>query len=275
MRRAARLLTRKVGFALLRISRYSERLSRALACASFTPEELRALQVAEWEAFAEQGAYSDHRLFDWEEDLFARHVLPHDRILVVGAGTGRDVFPLLSAGHPVTALDIAPRALRTLQERARSAGREVATIHASIDAADLAPSAFDVIVFSWFCFSYLMGAGNRLKALERSRDALRPGGRILISYQLRAGRELSAPRPSTLGASLARWLGGTEPEPGDVVNMVGPASRPSVFRSHSFTPDEAEAEAREAGLAIAAHGQTSPAIGLLVLTSGPDGSRRP
>ena len=37
-------------------------------------------------------------LMDWERDLFDRFVTPGATVLVIGAGTGRDVIPLVERG---------------------------------------------------------------------------------------------------------------------------------------------------------------------------------
>ncbi|MCI4365984.1 MAG: class I SAM-dependent methyltransferase, partial [Thermoplasmata archaeon] len=43
-------------------------------------------------------------------------------LLEIGAGTGFETLPLLSAGHPVTVVDLSTRMLALLTERARAAG---------------------------------------------------------------------------------------------------------------------------------------------------------
>jgi SAM-dependent methyltransferase len=42
-----------------------------------------------------------------------------DRLLEIGAGTGLETLPLLSAGHPIVVVDLSPRMMETLTERAR------------------------------------------------------------------------------------------------------------------------------------------------------------
>jgi SAM-dependent methyltransferase len=273
MRRAARLGIRRLGFGILRISRFFEGAGRGLAYASFTPAELSALQESEWEAFGQHGPPEDLQLFVWEVELFTRHIRKQEKILVVGAGTGRDVFPLVEEGHEVTALDIAPRALSTLSEKAKALGRPVATIHASVAEAALPPSAFDVVLFSWFCFGYLRGARERRAALERCVAALRPGGRILISYQPREASDIPPFRALKLGRLVSRWIGGAEPEPGDAVNVTGSASRPSVFFSHRFAPGDIETEARAAGLEKVFQGEPASGVGVIVLAGESDPRR--
>jgi len=265
MRRVARFLIRTGTFGLLRVSRFVEGVSRALAFTTFTSGELDALAVPEWEDFGERGPIVGNELFGWEQELFASHVRPSDSILVAGAGSGRDVLPFLEAGHQVTALDIAPGALATLKDRARRRGRSVATIHASVVDADLPAASFDVILFSWFTFGYIRGSTARQAALLRSEKALRPGGRMVVSYPCRVEAGGRRPFVAKLARVVARTIGGVEVEPGDEFNVTGTASRPSVFFTHHFTDREIEGEVQQAGLHILEHTRPAPGVGVLIL----------
>lgn len=254
-----------MAFGLLRVARVLERASRGLAAATFTRAELDDLAVREWEDFGKRGPIVGDETFSWEDEFFRNHIRPGDSILVAGAGTGRDVIPLLEAGHEVVALDITPQALEVLAERARKGGFRVVTMKVSIAEASLPPRAYDVILFSWFCFGYLRGAEDRGRALAGSEAALRPGGRILISYPTRRDTDPSSAPPSGLARRAARLLGGVEPERGDQFVVSGTAREPAVFFSHAFTPEEVEADADRAGLAVVFHAQPTGGTGVAAL----------
>lgn len=263
MRRATRFAVRALAFLLLRISRQFDRVGRGLAVASLTRAEIDRLGVSEWEAFGRDNPV-EHP-FSWEANLFARGIRPGDSILVVGAGGGRDVLPLLAKGHAVTALDIAPLALRALSERASGRGLTVGIIQASIVEARLPGEAFDVVLFSWFCFSYLHGAAERRASLANSESALRPGGRILLSYPFRGDSRPEAPRAPWVVRVVSRLLGGMESEPGDDFIVSGTTLRPSVFFSHPFLPRDIEDEVKALGFSVAFHDQSASGVGVLVL----------
>ena len=266
MRRAARLVVRALAFLLLKVSRGLERLGRSLAIASLTRAEIDHLAVLEWESFGRDSPVEQP--FPWEAELFARYIHPGDSILIVGAGGGRDALPLLARGHAVTALDIAPRALQALTERARARGFTVPTLQASIAEASLPPAAFDVVLFSWFCLSYLHGAEERAQALSRSAKALRPGGRILLSYPFRGdSRPPASPAPSVVRI-FARLFGGVEVDPGDDYTVSGTVLRPGVFFTHPFRPKDIEDEVRSLGFSAVFHDQSSSGVGVLVLSPG-------
>jgi 2-polyprenyl-3-methyl-5-hydroxy-6-metoxy-1,4-benzoquinol methylase len=261
MRHAARFLVRGFAFALMRVFGFLERRSRGLAFATFSGPEIAALGVAEWEAFGESDFIGHQGPFSWEKSFFADHIREGDRLLVVGAGAGRDVLPLIEAGHDVTALDIAPQALQILTERALRQGFSVKTLHGSITSTALPAAAFDVVLFSWFCYGYLLGPGERRSALDRSRAALRPGGRVLISYQPVAS-VVSPPFPRA-ARLVAKALGGLGVREGDHFTLSGTARNPHALFLHAFRTEEIENEVRRAGLDVVFHDQPSKSLGRL------------
>jgi 2-polyprenyl-3-methyl-5-hydroxy-6-metoxy-1,4-benzoquinol methylase len=261
MRHAARFLVRRLAFALMRVFGFFERRSRSLAFATFSRPEIAALGVAEWESFGESDFIGHQGSFSWEKSFFAAHIHEGDRLLVVGAGAGRDVLPLIEAGHHVTALDIAPQALRILSEGALARGFTVKTIHGSITSVALPEGTFDVVLFSWFCYGYLLGAAERRSALDRSRAALRPGGRVMISYQP-VTSVVSPPFPR-VARLVARALGGLGVCDGDHFTVSGTARNPHALFLHAFRTEEIEGEVRRAGLDLVFHDQPSKSLGRL------------
>jgi SAM-dependent methyltransferase len=261
-RGAARLLVRAVALSLSRAGRVFERAGRALAVPTLTEEDLRRSSVEEWESFGEGGPIFGDEPFVWETDFYGRNIGSRDVILVAGAGNGRDIWPLLRAGHDVTALDITPRALETLKAKAEQRGHAVKAIQASIVDVALPPAAYDVVLFSWFCFAYLRGDEARLAALVRSSSALRKGGRILISYpKPPAGRKMSG--AGIASRFVAAITGGVVAERGDDYVMSGGVSRPEIFYTHYFEPSDVEDVVRRAGLVVTNHEHPTYAVGVL------------
>jgi SAM-dependent methyltransferase len=258
-----RRLVRGIAFLIVRISRRLESFAKTLAIATFTPKELDALGVVEWEEFGVGGPITGAELFAWERVFFGAHIRPGDAMLVVGAGSGRDVLPFLAAGHDMTALDITPKALSALVARASAAGHRVATIEASIVDARLEAARYDVVSFSWFSYSYLRTRPERIEALRRAAFSLKPGGRILLSYPPAEANLTAARAPR--GTSLAALLGGTRMEPGDHYSLSGDADRPNVFFAHFFAEGEVEGEAREARLHATFAAQPTYGICVMVL----------
>ena len=188
-------------------------------------------------------------LFAWEKDFYGRFMTPGERILVVGCGGGRDLVPLLEQGYRVEGLEPVAACARMASERLTARGL-TAEIHVADIATAALPGPYDVMIFSWFCYSYLPLRAHRVAVLRRTREHLAGGGRILISYVLAPPVVRRLPwRLARLAAQLSRsdW----RPEPGDA--FMARADTGCIHYEHRFRPEEIEAEAREAGLAVAFH----------------------
>jgi len=100
-----------------------------------------------------------------------------ERVLDIGAGTGRVALRLAEDGHDVTALDLERGLLQVLEERARAAGVTVSTITA--DASSFAVERqFDLIIVPMQTVQLLPA---RPGFFASARRALTPGGRLAIA----------------------------------------------------------------------------------------------
>lgn len=99
-------------------------------------------------------------------------------VLDLGAGSGRVSLDLARAGHEVTALDLDPRLLAALHERAAAAGLRVETVHGDArDFADALPGRqFALVLAPMQTVQLLGGAAGRAGLLRSARACLRPGG---------------------------------------------------------------------------------------------------
>ncbi len=101
-----------------------------------------------------------------------------DPVLDLGAGTGRVALDLARAGHAVVALDVDPRLLAALDERAAAAGLPVETVVADARdfAAALAPRRVSLVLAPMQTIQLLGGPGGRAGLLRSALAALVPGG---------------------------------------------------------------------------------------------------
>jgi SAM-dependent methyltransferase len=180
-------------------------------------------------------------------------------VLDVGAGTGRVALRLAQAGHAVTALDLDPELLRTLTERARASGVDVATLTA--DAADFRlPAPVGLVAVPMQTIQLLPERSGFFAAAKR---AIVPGGRVAVAIATDLEPyDGTPPLPAPDLGRIDGWTYISQPiairVDGDQVQierlrqMVGPDGERTTFddviRLHIVTPGGLADEAGEHGL---------------------------
>ncbi|MEU6251243.1 class I SAM-dependent methyltransferase [Streptomyces sp. NPDC047043] len=100
------------------------------------------------------------------------------RVLDVGCGTGEHVLMCAGLGLDATGVDLASRALRTAEEKARERGRTARFLH--WDALKLAGlrETFDTVLDCGLF--HIFGGADRAAFVDSLRAAARPGGRYFM-----------------------------------------------------------------------------------------------
>lgn len=101
-------------------------------------------------------------------ELFQRHGV--QRVLVPGAGYGRNAGFLARAGFTVTSVEISPEAVRLAEQN----NPGIKYLRGSFLEVPLEPGAFDAV----YCYNvlHLFRQADRQRFLQRCRDCLRDGG---------------------------------------------------------------------------------------------------
>jgi SAM-dependent methyltransferase len=107
-------------------------------------------------------------------ESFEKTIQAEERILEIGAGTGRYTLPMARRAGEVLAVDVSPRSLEILRQKARE--EKVENIEAVL--ADITqfpvPGTFDVIC-SFSAFEYIQSLQPTVQELV---SHLKPGGRL-------------------------------------------------------------------------------------------------
>jgi SAM-dependent methyltransferase len=241
---------RVVTGALFAAGRFSSRVSLVLnyaACGTMNLADVKDGIRQSWQGFNSRDEDIAAGLMDWERDLVERVVKPGDAVLVVGAGSGRDVIALVERGCHVTGVEPAAVALDLARKELRARQLQATLIEGFFE--DVAvPGRFDVVMFSYYSYSYVPQASRRIAALRKAASSLTDAGRVLVSYP-----PMPAPHPLLIRiarATAALCRTDWRLEPGDYVT-----SERSAFHGyvHAFADGEIEREAQAAGLDVLHH----------------------
>ena len=177
-------------------------------------------------------------LHDWEAAAIEQHFPAGSRVIVTGAGGGREVLPLLERGFDAIGYEPNPTLVTAgsdLLERRGYPGRLL------ISGRDGFPVAeqFGAVLVGWGSYTLIAGRQHRIEFLRGARACLRDGAPIMLSFF-----ELSSARAAYLArvakvANAVRRLRRMEPV------EFGDALRPN--RVHYFTRDEVASELDAAG----------------------------
>lgn len=235
-----------------------------LLLAGLSTDEREAVNAAVFSAedtYAEGGPTFSHGLFGWERAALATAPFPTEgRLLLGGAGGGRELAGLCTLGYEVVAFEPAPGLAAELAKvAARHPGARA--YQGSYD--DLVGAArggggplagavgggFDGVVLGWASLSHVTDAGARSALLEAVRTVA-PGAPVLLSYlgpddDGRANGRVERLR-APLRQGLARLAGRAPAEAGE--GFV-----PGAGFYQRFGAEEVEALAAAAGYEVALH----------------------
>jgi hypothetical protein len=190
-------------------------------------------------------------LFDWEEEAVKRWFAGCRRLLVLGAGGGREVIALARMGYRVAGFECN----RALVGAANDIlGRHGLRDSASVAwlARDTAPDGaerFDGVIVGWSAYMLISGRQSRIRFLAGLHARVAAGGPLLISFFTRPGDSSRLRAISRVANAIRRLLRRPLVEVGDDLapNYV-----------HRFTAAEVEAELRDAGFRLVAFRPEGP-----------------
>jgi SAM-dependent methyltransferase len=158
------------------IDRFALMVMRPDDLVAFTRRHYRSPRVVEtWSSESKVG----EGLHESEENLLK--VIPRrsGRVLVLGAGGGREAIALARRGYAVTAVDFVSEMVARTQTNAERTGVRVSARKADFLKADFSPQSYEIV---WLCagtYSSIPGRDRRIGFLSRVRETLVPGGHFL------------------------------------------------------------------------------------------------
>ena len=125
-------------------------------------------------------------------------------VLDVGAGTGRNTFPLAEAGFQVDALELAPALAAVMREEIQARGLACRVFEGDVldPALELAPGSYRLLVLAEVLASHCRSAAQIRQLLEVAVRLLPPGGQLLFSLFLTS----SGYKPDPVSRELAEAM---------------------------------------------------------------------
>lgn len=182
-------------------------------------------------------------LSEWEASALRTYFPPGGRLVITGAGAGREVLGAFELGfetvgfEPHTGLRDAGNAVLVAE------GHHDALRRCDRDHFPTEVASADAVVVGWGSYSHIPGADRRVAFLRDARHVLTTGSPMLVSFWMLPGKEryLRAVRSA---ARVGRWLtGGEKVELGDLL---------SPMFVHCFSEGQIRDECAAAGFAVEA-----------------------
>jgi len=181
----------------------------------------------------------------WEQQVADRYLPRHARVLVLGAGIGRESIPLALSGRSVIGIDIDRRALRFAREGALRLTKGADFLQADFYRLPFTDSSFDALLLFGIMYSAMPGRRARQAWLRSSTSLLREAGCLVLCFLTEPPvRSRSRRLSDRINGWLCRLPGSNhEYQPGDTCGQ-------SHFL-HAFQDEqELRQEMGETGLAI-------------------------
>lgn len=147
-------------------------------------------------------------------------VPPGGRILVAGCGAGRECISLFQAGYQVAGIDFSPGMIELAEKAAASRKLDIRFQVADLRFHNEPVCSLDAVLFTYDVYSFIPKAADRIDALTRIGNWLRPEGAVFLSARrvggLRMGAVLTLQLalrqvrglPGGWGAGHTRWIAG-------------------------------------------------------------------
>ena len=164
------------------------RLLLQLLPAFLTPTRLNALTRArydQWYVNTETQLAVGAGLHSWELDLLDRYNIRSGRMLVLGAGCGREAIALARKGLAVVGVEINSHAIHAASRLAGPAGVSAHFHHADFLRLPYKRASFDYLLLSSIMYSALPGRSLRQKCLRDMLRVLKPSGLAILSFEAR------------------------------------------------------------------------------------------
>lgn len=188
--------------------------------------------------------YNTRGLFAWERTIVEEHFRPGERVLIVGAGGGREVLALRELGYEAHGFECNEALVAASNALLETRGIAPCVQLSPPDACPVSLLRYGGLIVGWGAYMLIQGRSRRTALLQEMRAQVDPGAPLLVSF---FPRSPSARRFWIIAkvANVFRYLlGRTRLELGDDLE-------PEYV--HYFTREELSAELLASGFTLSAY----------------------
>lgn len=236
---------------LNRLVRFTQAMHEGFWLGCLNADELNAVTAEHFDQ-SQYYASTQHNLsgfFNWEKSVLERFFRRGSRILVAGAGGGREVLALRKAGFDAEGFECSLPLVRASEQIFDRLDESKYVTFCEPDSVPLGPRIYDGLVVGWTVYTHIPTKARRSAFLQALSQRALPNSPLLISFFARhstSSDEALVYRTARLCQFFLR--GRKEPlELGDRISFARFV--------HSFTCDEVEAELRTGGFRVEDHGE--------------------
>lgn len=215
--------------------------------------DLNAITADHFEAsqFYQSTEHNLSGFLPWEAPLVERYFQPGLRLLIAGAGAGREILALRKAGYEAEGFECSLPLIRAGQEIFDRLGERYDVVACAPDAVPAGPPDSDGLIVGWGAYTHIPTKARRVTFLQALKKRSVPGSPLILSFFTRNNRSMADNVLDHTATAVGFVLRARKEsfEAGDRLEWGRYV--------HRFTRQELEAELTEAGFSPAYYGQDS------------------
>ena len=180
-------------------------------------------------------------LFNWQKDALTRYFGGSRRLLVLGAGGGREVLALLQLGYQVDGFESHRDLVVAANELLREEGFDPAVHRVAPNEGPDSGTTYDGIVVGWDMYMSIPTRRRRIAFLRQLRTQTRVRCPIVLDFVPRPSQSRQYDVTTTIANTIRRVL---RREPAELGDWLAP------MYAHHTTQDELTSELAEGGFDI-------------------------
>ena len=186
-------------------------------------------------------AYNMEGLHGWEKRAIDKYFGDCRRVLIAGAGGGREALAISKLGYIPTAFDCNAALVEYANAFLSRQGTDVKLLLAPPDHCPPLSGEFDAAIIGWGAYTHIMGCERRVAFLKEISRHLKKGGALLLSFWDRPIKSRRFKWTAGVANGLRFIRGRPSLELGDELEPC---------YTHSFVEDELALELKRAGFVM-------------------------